>query len=71
MKCFYCRDEMEDGYIQVHKQQLSWIPVDEKPSSLVWKTSKNGVKLGKFYLLWGSKTSAFCCKTCKIVLIEF
>ena len=71
MKCCTCRCEMEFGYISVYKQFLSWIPEGEKPTFLAGRAPKNGVNLGKYTFPVGTKTNAFCCRTCRTILIEY
>lgn len=69
MKCPYCGKEMREGYFQSGAQPIQWIPKDSKPS--IWKTgvAKGAVVMGEGSLMKSYQAEAFCCSSCKIVIV--
>ena len=45
MKCPYCQEEMQLGYIPNGGQPVQWIPNGERPSVLSFSIAEQGVPL--------------------------
>ena len=70
MKCPYCNDDMEFGYIKAAGEKLSWTPENEKRPMTRWGISKNGIELGAYSFFSGSCVNAAYCPACKKVIIN-
>lgn len=68
MKCPYCGNEMEEGFIPVGHMILQWLPKEEEYPKSATKISKNGIKLSKFPIS-PIKTTSYYCKDCKNIII--
>lgn len=71
MKCPYCNEEMQAGFIPNGGQPVQWIPDGERPSFLSFSIAEKGVPLiSKFSPLKanGYRAEAHLCLKCKIVI---
>jgi len=71
MRCPYCGEEMEKGYIYGKRDLgIPWIPASDRPP-LLWKKSSvqahNGIMLSEPALLSpvGCTRETWVCRTCK------
>lgn len=69
MKCPYCNQEIENGYITSNARAIAWRK-EKYESALVKKG--NGIQLS-YNLLGGTATikNAYCCKYCKKIIIDY
>lgn len=70
MKCPYCKKEMELGFIQ-SPQEISWKKGDKKPLMGRAQFHEGSVILSKLSFLKGSAVTAFLCRECKKVIIDY
>ena len=70
MKCPYCKKEMELGFIQ-SQQEISWKKGDKKPLMGRAQFHEGSVILSKLSFLKGSAVTAFLCRECKKVIIDY
>lgn len=73
MKCPYCEEEMQVGYIPNGEQPVQWIPEGERGTLLAYKVAEKGVSLiNQFKPLKanGYIAEAYYCPKCKIVLAK-
>ena len=71
MKCPYCQEEMQRGYIPNGGQPVQWIPNGERPSVLSFSIAEQGVPLiNQFKPLKanGYKAEAHYCSNCKVII---
>lgn len=69
MRCPYCGGEMEKGLIQ-SQHEIAWIPGGDR--SVAGRAKfHNGVVLSKLNLLRGSAVTAWLCRGCEKVVIDF
>ena len=71
MKCPYCQNEMQPGYIPNAGQPVQWIPNGEKPSIFTFTVAGHGIPLlNQFKPLKanGYIAEAHYCPTCKLVI---
>lgn len=70
MKCPYCESEMEQGMIQ-SPQEISWMKGDKK--TLLGRASfhEGSVVLSQLSVFNGSAVTAFICKSCQKVIIDY
>ena len=71
MRCPYCQEEMQSGYIPNGEQPVQWIPNGEKPSRISFSIAEKGIVLiNQFKPLQanGYKAEAYYCAKCKIVI---
>ena len=71
MKCPYCQEEMQLGYIPNGGQPVQWIPNGERPSVLSFSIAEQGVPLiNQFKPLKanGYKAEAHYCSNCKVII---
>lgn len=69
MDCPYCNSEMEKGYINTDGRYIAWRK--EKHESAKVKKNEEGIQLGKKYVSACNLENAYCCKTCKKIIIEY
>ena len=70
MKCPYCKNVMELGFIQ-STQEISWKKGDKKPLIGRAQFHKGSVILSELSFLKGSAVTAFLCRECKKVIIDY
>ena len=70
MKCPYCKKEMELGFIQ-SPQEISWKKGDKKPLIGRAQFHKGSVIISELSFLKGSAVTAFLCRECKKVIIDY
>ena len=70
MKCPYCKNEMELGFIQ-SPQEISWKKGDKKPLMGRAQFHEGSVILSEISFLKGSAVTAFLCRECKKVIIDY
>lgn len=69
MKCPYCNQEMENGYITSDANFIAWRK--EKHES-AWVRKGEGIQLAR-NILGGavSVNNAYCCNSCKKIVIDY
>ncbi|WP_024861879.1 PF20097 family protein [Ruminococcus flavefaciens] len=70
MKCPYCKKEMELGFIQ-SPQEISWKKGDKRPLLGRAQFHEGSVILSELSFLKGAAVTAFLCRECKKVIIEY
>ena len=70
MKCPYCNEEMEKGLIQ-SAQEISWLKGEKKHLFLTSDFHEGSVVLSKKSFIKGSAVTAFLCRDCRKVIIDF
>ena len=70
MKCPYCKKEMELGFIQ-SPQEISWKKGDKRPLMGRAQFHEGSVILSELSFLKGSAVTAFLCRECKKVIIDY
>ncbi len=70
MKCPYCSKEMEKGLIQ-SPQELAWLEGEKKHMISRASVYEGSVILSKFSYFKGSAVTAFLCRNCKKVLVDY
>ena len=70
MKCPYCGKEMEKGLIQ-SLQELAWLPGEKRPLFGRAALHENAVVLAPLSMRNGSAVTAWLCRDCKKVVIEY
>ena len=70
MKCPYCKKEMELGFIQ-SPQEISWKKGDKRPLLGRAQFHERSVILSELSFLKGSAVTAFLCRECKKVIIDY
>lgn len=70
MKCPYCNKEMEKGLIQ-SAQEISWLKGEKKHLLLTSDLHEGSVVLSKKSFIKGSAVTAFLCRDCQKVVIDF
>ena len=70
MICPYCGKEMEKGLIQ-SPQEIAWLKGDKKHmfGRAVWH--EGSVVLSQLSVMKGSAVTAYLCRDCKKVLIDY
>lgn len=71
MDCPYCHKEMLLGYIPVYKGALEWIPFNQRGSSFIWGSAKDGVKITRIAVMTVPQKEAFACKDCHLILMTY
>ena len=61
MKCPYCEKEMEQGFIQ-SPHEISWKKGDKRPLFVI---------LSELSFMKGSAVTAFLCRDCQKVIIDY
>lgn len=69
MKCPYCGNEMEQGFIQ-SPQEISWKKGDKRPFLGRAQFHEGSVILSELSFMKGSAVTAFLCRDCKKVIIR-
>lgn len=70
MKCPYCGEEMEKGFIQ-SPQEISWLKGEKRPLLGRAAFHDGSVILSELSMLKGSAVTAYLCRACKKVLIDY
>ena len=70
MKCPYCGNEMEQGFIQ-SPQEISWKKGDKRPLLGRALFHEGSVILSELSFMKGSAVTAFLCRDCKKVIIDY
>ena len=70
MKCPYCNNEMERGVIQ-SPQEISWKKGDKRPVFGRAFFHEGSVILSELSFMKGSAVTAFLCRECKKVIIDY
>lgn len=70
MKCPYCNNEMEKGLIQ-SSQEIAWLKGEKKRLFGRAAFHDGSVVLSELSFLKGSAVTAFLCRSCKKVLIDY
>ena len=70
MKCPYCGNEMEQGFIQ-SPQEISWKKGDKRPFLGRAQFHEGSVILSELSFMKGSAVTAFLCRDCKKVIIDY
>lgn len=71
VKCTYCQNEMQSGYIPNWSQPVQWLPDGKRPTIFSFSAAKDGVPLiNEFRPLkaMGYRAEACYCPKCKIVI---
>lgn len=69
MKCPYCENEMEKGYINTDGLYIAWRK--EKFESAKVKKNDDGIQLAKQFVSACNLDNAYCCKLCKKIILDF
>lgn len=67
--CPYCKEEMEQGYIQC--RDGLWWAKKKRPVPALPSMNKESVKLGTGGFLEGDTVEAYRCRACKKILIDY
>lgn len=70
MNCPYCGKEMEKGLIQ-SPQEIAWIKGEKKRFFGSADFHEGSVVLSELSFLTGSAVTAFLCRDCRKVLIDY
>ncbi len=70
MKCPYCNEEMDQGFIQC-RDELSWSPKKRAVAALPAVSSKSIDLATEFGALSGRAALAHNCTTCKKIIIDY
>lgn len=70
MKCPYCGKEMEGGMIQ-SPQEIAWLKGERKHFFGKAEFHDGSVVLSEFSFWKGSVVTAYLCRDCKKVLIDY
>ena len=70
MKCPYCSNEMEKGLIQ-SKHEIAWLPGEKRKLFCNADFHMGAVVLSEMGFLKGSAVTAYICKKCEKVIIDF
>ena len=70
MKCPYCGKEMEKGLLQ-SPQEIAWLNGERKHFFGKAEFHDGSVVLSEFSFLKGSVVTAYLCRDCKKVLIDY
>ena len=70
MKCPYCGEDMEKGLIQ-SQNELAWLPGNNRKLFVRAKLHEGAVVLSKLSVLKGSAVTAYICKKCEKVIIDY
>lgn len=70
MKCPYCGEEMQKGYVPTDTIPAQWIPDGEKQSVFKFNYSKICKKIIYEDTFQGIHAVADYCKTCGIILLK-
>lgn len=65
MRCPYCSNEMEEGYIPSDRYSLKWVSSDEKSKSGFFSK-----KIKLHSILEDMSVDAFYCNSCKKIIID-
>ena len=68
MKCPYCQEEMQLGYIPNGGQPVQWIPNGERPSVLSFSIAEQGVPLINQFIANIKFLARFVIRTCHIFI---
>lgn len=71
MKCPYCNAEMEKGYFLNPKMAITWYPEDVHPPMTIFDEPEGSVKLTKIPSWRRARKEAYCCKSCRKIVIEY
>lgn len=75
IRCPYCGEEMERGDVFAPKGvEMLWLPKEKKLPLIITKKNiakKGGYTLSGLSYLADAQTTAYACKTCKKIVIEF
>ena len=70
MKCPYCNKEMEEGLIQ-SPHEIAWLKGEKRHIFGRAEFHDDAVVLSELSLVKGSAVTAFLCRNCKKVLIDY
>ena len=70
MKCPYCDKEMEKGLIQ-SPQEIAWLKGEKRHLINRAKFHQDSVVLSELSILKGSAVTAYLCRECKKVIIDY
>ncbi len=70
MKCPYCGGEMESGLIQ-SGNELAWLPVSKRKLAARAQLYDGSVVLSEYSFLHGSAVTAWLCRSCEKVIIDY
>lgn len=70
MKCPYCGEDMEKGLIQ-NQNELVWLPGNNRKLFVKAEFHEGAVVLSKLSFLKGSAVTAYICKKCEKVIIDY
>lgn len=69
MKCPYCDEEMEKGYIVSDAMTMAWRK--EKHKSARVRGKEDGVQLSRQMFGASVLDNAYCCKNCKKIVLDY
>lgn len=67
MNCPYCNKEMEMGCVE----SARGFYFTKSPHTLVFSPKEDDINLAPIHVLDGSRHSAYHCKHCKIILLNY
>ena len=67
MKCPYCNEEMESGYLELTRQSLYWYAY--KQDSVY--SARKSIQLSKMPILKRGEIKAFNCENCKKMIMDY
>ena len=70
MKCPYCGNEMEEGIIQ-SSHEIAWIKGSKRHAFSRADFHEGSVVLSQLSFLKGSAVTAFLCRACEKVIIDY
>lgn len=70
MKCPYCGEEMQSGFIPTDLTPAQWIPDGKNQSLLKMKYAKDCIKIISENTFLGIHAKADYCKSCGIILLK-
>ncbi len=70
MKCPYCQQDMQEGYIGIGKQDICWTPKGKKQSWIVNRAKPYQKMLAKMSWIHGSSIKVYRCPDCCIEVIN-
>ena len=70
MKCPYCGEEMQSGFVPTDMIPAQWIPDGKKQSLFKLNYAKDSIKIVYENTAFGIHAKADYCKTCGIVLLK-
>ncbi len=70
MKCPYCNQDMEKGYLVSDATAIAWRK-EQYDSARILSKNSDGIQLDRRLMGAARLSNAYCCKSCQKILLDY